>query len=57
MDDPSVLAPGASASTFTALKPGTTNVELYVSRVCTPGTMCPKYVRDLGTLVVTVSPR
>lgn len=57
IDDPSVLAPGDSASTFTALKPGTTNIELYVSPVCTPGTMCPKYVRDLGTLVVTVSPR
>lgn len=57
IDVPSVLAHGGTANTFTAVGPGTTNVELYVKPVCSPGMLCPQYVRDLGTLVVTVIPR
>ncbi|MGH3745604.1 MAG: hypothetical protein ACRDTP_12160, partial [Mycobacteriales bacterium] len=56
IDDTSVLRPGPTASTFTARQMGTTNVELFVKPVCSPGMMCPQYVRDLGALVVTVTP-
>ncbi|HEY5335836.1 MAG TPA: hypothetical protein VIJ71_07415 [Mycobacteriales bacterium] len=55
VDDPSVLAPGSVASEFTAKKAGTTNVELFVKPQCSPGMLCPQYVRDLGTLIVTVT--
>lgn len=57
VDDSAVLAPGSAPATFNAMNPGTTNVELYVKPQCSPGTMCPRYVRDLGTLVVTVTSR
>ena len=57
VDDPSVLAAGTTPAVFTAVRAGTTKIELYVKPQCSPGTMCPRYVRDLGTLVVTVTSR
>lgn len=56
IDDPSVIASAGAPNVFAAIKPGTTNVELFVKPQCSPGMMCPQYVRDLGTLVVTVTP-
>jgi hypothetical protein len=55
VDDPTVLAAGDKPDTFAAKNDGTTNVELYVKPQCSPGTMCPQYIRGLGTLVVTVT--